>query len=44
MGAELEFGEIESVLKQIIGKNVGFEELVNEIISGGNLFSAADWA
>ena len=43
MGAELEYGEIESVLEQIVGKNVGFEQLVNEAISGGKLFSITSW-
>ena len=32
MGAELEYREIERVLEQIVGKNVGFEELVNEVV------------
>ena len=43
MGAELDFREIESVLRQIVGKNVGFEALVNEAMSGGNLFSPGKW-
>lgn len=43
MGAELEYGEIESVLEQIVGKNVGFEQLVNEAIYGGKLFSITSW-
>lgn len=43
MGAELDFREIESVLRQIVGKNVGFEALVNEAISGGKLFSPGKW-
>lgn len=43
MGAELDFREIESVLRQIVGKNVGFEAMVNEAMSGGNLFSLGKW-
>ncbi len=43
MGAELDFKEIESVLRQIVGKNVGFEAMVNEAMSGGNLFSLGKW-
>ena len=43
MGAELDYGEIESVLSQIVGENVGFEKLVNEAIAGENLFSPGKW-
>lgn len=40
---ELDYREIENVLEQIVGKQVGFESLVNEAISGKNLISPGTW-
>lgn len=43
MGAELDYGEIEAVLDQIMGKNVGFESMVQDAMDGGSLFSPGKW-
>lgn len=39
MGAELDYGEIEAVLGQIMGKGVSFEAMVHEAMEGGSLLS-----
>lgn len=43
MGAELEFGEIEAVLEQIMGKGVNFQSMVNETMENGNVLSPGKW-
>ena len=39
MGAEMDYGEIEEVLSQIMGKEVAFGGMVRDAIEGGRLFS-----
>ena len=43
MGERLDFGEIENVLEQIAGKNIGFEALLNNAMTGESLFSVGKW-
>lgn len=43
MGAELDYGEIEVVLGQIMGEAVSFESTVNEMLQGGELLSPGKW-
>lgn len=43
MGGGLDYREIEGVLEQIAGKNIGFEAMVNEAISGERLISPGKW-
>ena len=43
MGLGLEYGEIESVLEQIMGKPVSFEAMVNEITESGEILSFGKW-
>lgn len=43
MGTELDFGEIEAVLEQIMGKGVSFQTLVNEAIESGNVLFPGKW-
>ena len=38
MGAELDYGEIEDVLAQIMGKEVSFGGMVQEMLEGGSVF------
>ncbi len=44
MGAELDYGEIETVLEQIMGRPAGFESMVDELIGNGKLLSLGKWA
>ena len=43
MGAELDYGEIEAVLGQIMGKGVSFEAMVHEAMEGRSLLSPGKW-
>lgn len=43
MGTELDYGEIETVLKQIMGKGISFETMVEEAIQGGKILSPGKW-
>lgn len=44
MGTEVEYGEIEAVLEQITGKQVGFGTMVEELTGNGALLSPGKWA
>ena len=39
MRTEIGYGEIENILEQILGSPVNFEEIVNELMGSGNVFS-----
>ena len=39
MGVELDYGEIEVVLAQIMGKEVSFDVMVQEMLEGGSVIS-----
>lgn len=39
MTAELDYGEIETVLRQIMGKEVGFEQIVKNLTESGSMIS-----
>lgn len=43
MGTELDYGEIETVLEQILGKGISFETMVEEAIRGGSILSPGKW-
>lgn len=43
MGNEPDYGEIEAVLKQIMGENLKFGEIVQKMMDGENLFSIKKW-
>lgn len=43
MGNGIEYGDIEHVLEEIMGKQVGFETLVNEMIQSGEVLSLGEW-
>lgn len=43
MGKTTDYGEIEAVLKQITGKGVSFEKVVQQTMEGGNIFSLKNW-
>lgn len=43
MGAELDLGEVEAVLSQIMGKGVSFQSMVTETIESGNVFTSGKW-
>lgn len=44
MGAELDYGEIETVLEQIMGRHIGFETMVGELTGNGKHLSFGQWA
>lgn len=43
MGTELDYGEIETVLEQIMGNHLSFESMVGEITESGELLSPGKW-
>lgn len=43
MGKTTDYGEIEAVLKQITGKGVSFEKIVQQTMEGRNVFSLKNW-
>jgi len=43
MGKTPDYGEIEEVLRQIVGNGVSFGEVVQKAIEGGTLFSLKNW-
>ena len=43
MGTAPNYEEIEEVLRQITGENIGFGEMVQKIMEGGTLFSLKQW-
>ncbi len=43
MKNEVDYGEIETILEQIMGKEVGFGEMVQETMESGRLFSPIHW-
>ena len=43
MGINIEYEEIESVLEQILGNPISFENMVNRMISEGTDFSMGKW-
>ena len=40
---EIDYGEIEEILRQITGESVGFGELVEDATNGGSLLSLQHW-
>lgn len=40
---EIDYGEIEEILRQITGQSVGFGQLVEDVSKGENLFSLQRW-
>lgn len=43
MNQNLDYGEIEEVLGRIMGENISFGGLVNDVTEGGNVFSPGKW-
>lgn len=43
MAMEIDYGEIEEILRQITGESVGFGELVEDATNGGSLLSLQHW-
>lgn len=43
MGTSVDLGEVETVLEQIMGKDVSFQTMVMETIEGGKLFTPGKW-
>lgn len=43
MNLEMDYGEIEQVLQEIMGEPVNFGELVSELLDGGNFISFGKW-
>lgn len=43
MGAELDFGEVDAVLEQIMGKGINFQKMVSDVLESGTVLSPGKW-
>lgn len=43
MGAELDFGEVDAVLEQIMGKGISFQKMVSDVLESGTVLSLGKW-